>query len=213
VTIKALRTDILACVNLFMNIERFRVPFDIIKDITAHIPGNNSDGETLPKAILINHLYSTAIRRIDAMARHISTLNIDDRLEVGDISVITDIRQGHGIGRNGKDFDFYSFATKYAAFHNPSAYPMYDSLLSRLFSRLQKVGILEGHISMAFHRDYSHYKGLVDRAAAAMDLADLSYDLFDKGLWIYAKYHFKPEQFTPDERDSIGSSLTMRLTV
>lgn len=75
-------------------------------------PNNTDISDILIKASALNDFYSTNIFSIFPVAKHILNLNIDNRLKNGDENVVNDISH---ININGKEKNFYSFATKYVA--------------------------------------------------------------------------------------------------
>ena len=142
------------------------------------------------KAVLINALYQTAILDIKRLAEHIVTKNIDSKLNTGDVSVVEDIRSGHGIksskGRH-KEINFYSFATKYVHFHQPNSFPIYDNLVMRLLCEAnKKMGFCE-KFTQSKLKDYSFYKFVIDSLAQYLSIADWGYKKIDQGLWMYAR--------------------------
>ncbi|GEM_PF-4937834 len=102
---------------------------------------SNLEGVWL-KIIVINNLYSTNIYDTFKMANHIVQIPaFDKRLASGGLNLVEEIRRGHGISRkkNGKEIDFYSFATKYCSEHNPDVYPLFDKYVKgMLFEYKQK---------------------------------------------------------------------------
>ena len=71
------------------------------------------------KASVLNDFYSTNIFSIFDIAKHIVSLNIDERLKKGDEQLVSEI--GHIEIKEKKRY-FYSFATKYCSHHNPVAF-------------------------------------------------------------------------------------------
>lgn len=99
-------------------------------------PNNIEIKEILIKVSSLNNLYSTNIFSPYDVAEHISKIpNIDDRLQKGDSSLVREIAN---VKIGGKDKTFYSFATKYCSFHNPDAYPIYDSYIEKVLCYFQK---------------------------------------------------------------------------
>lgn len=58
----------------------------------------------------------------DDMVRHILSLNIDDRLKKGDLTVVEDIAN---MTSDGKPHNLLHFASAYCNFHRPEIYPIY----------------------------------------------------------------------------------------
>jgi hypothetical protein len=88
--------------------------------------------QVLSKVCVLNSLYATSVYHVVRMAHHIVSIeDLDRMLDKGELNAVESIRRGHGIHlSNGKDRDFYSFATKYCHFHSPERFPMWDTLVS-----------------------------------------------------------------------------------
>ena len=90
---------------------------------------NDNLQNILIKASILNDFYSTNIYKIYPVAKHILSLNIDERLKQGDTTLVNDIAS---INIGGKEKNFYSFASKYCSHHNPLAFPIYDSYVHKV---------------------------------------------------------------------------------
>ena len=108
---------------------------EAIKELCKIFPGNKDYKGVLLKSIVINKLYSTQIIAIKNVARHIFDLDIDARLNQGDVQVVDQIAK---LTINGKGRRNYAFATKYCSFHNPSSYPIYDSFVDKVLRAYQR---------------------------------------------------------------------------
>lgn len=98
-------------------------------------PNNNDINDILIKASSLNDFYSTNIFSIFSVAKHIMSLNIDDRLKKNDATLVNDIAR---VKINGKEKNFYSFATKYCSHHKPVEYPIYDSYVEKILMFFNK---------------------------------------------------------------------------
>ncbi len=114
---------------------------DAIKELFKIFPDNKDYKAVLLKSIVINTLYYTQIRAISIVAKHILELDIDARLQQGDPQLVDRIAimtiKGKGDGKEKKRRN-YSFATKYCSFHQPSSYPIYDSIVDKILRAYQK---------------------------------------------------------------------------
>lgn len=90
---------------------------------------NKTIEDILIKCSALNDFYSTNIFKIHNVAQHYIRLNIDERLKVGDLTLVGDLAD---VVVNGKHFNFYSFASKYCSHHRPDIYPIYDSYVHKL---------------------------------------------------------------------------------
>ena len=98
-------------------------------------PNNVDIDDILIKVSVLNDFYSTNIFQVFPVAKHILSLNIDERLKSGDETLVEDIAK---VQMNGKIINFYSFATKYCSHHNPEDYPIYDSYVDKALRYFRK---------------------------------------------------------------------------
>jgi hypothetical protein len=94
-------------------------------------PKNDNIEDILLKCSTLNDFYSTNIFDINAVANHILSLKIDERLEMEDLSLVEDIAKVN-VGDPPKEHNFYSFATKYCSHHKPSLYSIYDFFVEKV---------------------------------------------------------------------------------
>jgi hypothetical protein len=98
-------------------------------------PYNNDIIHVLLKVSALNDFYSTNIFDTHAVAKHIATTkNVDDRIAVGDHSLVNQIAS---VTIGGKTRNFYSFASKYCNHHRPEAFPIYDSYVEKMLLHFQ----------------------------------------------------------------------------
>lgn len=155
---------------------------------------NKNMGDVLLKVAVLNSLYATNVFDLISIAKHIITINnLDQRLGRGDITAVDSIRKGHGIilKKSSAERDFYSFATKYCSFRNPTAYPIYDNLVSNFLYKYNKKHNCISNLKKEQLKDYSIYKKLLDAVLMQLGLVKEGYKLADKGLWICAKYYYR----------------------
>jgi hypothetical protein len=142
-------------------------------------PDNTAIDEVWLKVILVNSLYATAIFATYAVAKHIVSLDIDPLLRNGDTDAVDQVAriQLHGGPRNN-----YSFATKYCAWHNPCAYPIYDSFVAQM---LLAYGTRDGFETFCCEdlREYGTFKRVVNSFRKHYNLTEYSLKDTDKFLW------------------------------
>lgn len=188
---EAIKELLLLCSEKFYDIERYQITDQSVKMLFERWPENASEAQVLTKVVVLKSLYYTALYNVHAMARHIVKQEIDSKLAQGDITVIYDIRKGHGIfrGKTKKDWDFYSFATKYCHWHAPSNYVMYDTFVDTALKDLnERLGFYSSFSSAKLRQEYSTLKKVIDSLASALGLTNLDYKKLDQALWIYGKY-------------------------
>ena len=147
-------------------IEKYRREFEhknsadeeAIKEIFKIFPDNKVYKGVLLKSIVINTLYSTQIRAIKNVARNIFELDIDARLKQGDPQVVDQIAK---LTISGKERRNYSFATKYCSFHNPSSYPIYDSIVDKVLKAYQRQDRFSSQ-PLGDLKDYQRFKEVLE---------------------------------------------------
>ena len=77
-------------------------------------PENVEMSDILLKVAALNDFYSTNIFSVYPVAKHILSLDIDVRLESGDVTLVSDLQK---VIINGVEKNFYSFSTKYCSHH------------------------------------------------------------------------------------------------
>ena len=110
-------------------------------------PTNTCIEDILLKVSTLNDFYSTNIFSVFPVAKHILSLDIDERLHQGDPTLVDAIKTVDG--RN-----HYSFATKYCSHHNPFEFPIYDSYVEKVLKHFRDT---DGFCSFA-NKDLKHYK-------------------------------------------------------
>lgn len=162
-------------------------PENAIRLLCEKFPDNKSLESILLKSIVINTLYATQIHAIVSVAEHIFTLDVDNDLLRGVPDVVDKIAK---VTIKGKQRNNYSFATKYCSFHNPNAYPIYDSFVVRLLTAYQKLDTFST-FDTAGLRDYEEFKRVLNEFQSFYELADISLKKLDMFLWGYGKELFR----------------------
>lgn len=149
-------------------------------------PYNNDINDILIKASSLNDFYSTNIFSIFPVAKHILKLNIDERLKIGDVSLVNDIAV---ININGKDKNFYSFATKYCSHHFPTLFPIYDNYVARILMYFSKK---DGFYKFKSEdlKDYEKFKKILIEFKKFYELDDYNLKDIDRYLWQLGKEYF-----------------------
>lgn len=147
-------------------------------------PENKDISDVLIKVAALNDFYSTHIFKVFPMAKHIVDLGIDERLKMGDASLVTEIQRGSGNNRR-----YYSFATKYCSHHQPLEYPIYDSYVHtvlRYFGRRDEFSIF----SDLDLKEYKRFKKILMAFQSFYGLGDYSLKEIDKYIWQLGKDYF-----------------------
>ena len=98
----------------------------------------NVNREVVERKIhLLNKYYSTRVPVEVLIDKILSIEDFDLQLQSGNISLVNKIADC--------DKDYFSFATKYCAMHQPEKYPIYDSLVWKFLSNLKAQRYFEGY--------------------------------------------------------------------
>ncbi|WP_372652913.1 hypothetical protein [Draconibacterium sp.] len=177
------------------------------KLFTQTYPNNTELDEVLIKVCSLNDFYSTNIFSPFSVAKHIISLDIDKGLSNNDTNLVNDIAKVNVNGK--KQFNFYSFATKYCSHHKPLDYPIYDSYVEKLLMALKKQDNF-----FKFHKAdlkvYSSYKNILIKFRKFYELEEFDLKQIDKYLWQAGKELFPKSEYNKEsskERFTYTSAL------
>ena len=146
-------------------------------------PENTCIEDILLKVSTLNDFYSTHIYSTYPVAKHILALDIDERLQAGDLSLVKVIQK---VTVKGTERNLYSFASKYCSHHNPLAFPIYDSYVDEILYQFMK----QDHFAFFRRGDLKDYQRFYDFLLAFRSFYGLEkYNLkeIDKYLWQLGK--------------------------
>ena len=146
------------------------------KLFTQLCPYNTNLDDIMIKCSALNDFYSTNIFEVTHIAKHILVKDIDARLSVGDPSLVEEI------GKIPEMKYFYSFATKYCAFHQPHLYNIYDSHVHNILMHFSKRDKYAHHTYQSL-RDYLCFKEAICQFQKHYHLESLNAWELDKYLW------------------------------
>ncbi len=148
-------------------------------------PFNKDINEILIKVSSLNDFYSTNIFNVFAVANHILNLSIDERLNKNDATLVNDIAKNK---IDGKEKNFYSFATKYCSHHNPTEFPIYDSYVEKVlmyFNRKDKFAKFE----KTDLKNYKKYKEILNQFKEKYNINNYNLKELDRYLWLLGKHN------------------------
>ncbi|MGD0464356.1 MAG: hypothetical protein ABSB74_17880 [Tepidisphaeraceae bacterium] len=181
----------------FDNDPRYYGADQAIQLVIDQWPDNNNALHILIKTVLINRLYSTQIFAVYEAAQHIFTLQIDERLRKGEISLVTDVAQMKNIGAHGRNN--LSFAAKYCAWHQPDLFQIWDNLVVGLLWQYRKA-----HNFAEFKRNdlycYPRFMKINESFKSFFGLQQFSRKEIDKFLYIEARLAAEAEAGIPSEK-------------
>lgn len=150
-------------------------------------PRNTLMEDVLVKVSTLNDFYSTNIFAAYKVAKHIITLNIDERLESGDVTLVNDISKV--VMDNGTIKNFYSFATKYCSHHKPLDFPIYDSYVDILLRYFRDTDNFYEFGNEEL-KDYVSFKNILVEFRRYYGLERFNLKEIDKYLWQLGKEKF-----------------------
>lgn len=168
-------------------LENYHLQENALDKLFFELAPNNTDiSDILLKASALNDFYSTNIFSIYPVAKHILSMDIDARLDVGDITLISDmqhIRIGDAIK------SFYSFSTKYCSHHNPLAFPIYDSYVDAVLRFFRD---RDGFATFKNEelKEYVRFKSVLIDFRAFYKLERFNLKEIDKYIWQLGKEYF-----------------------
>lgn len=136
----------------------------------------------------LNTVYNTQIFSVYPIAKRILSLQIDERLRAGDESLVQEIMSVDYMGKI-RHINHYSFASKYCSFHNPEAYPIFDSYVEKVLLYYQKK---DGFYSFSKEdlKDYGKFKHAIYAFRDYYGLNHYTVKQLDQFLWQFGKDYF-----------------------
>ena len=153
-----------------------------LTELFRQYPRNGDLHHVLLKVSAVNSLYHTAIFALETVARHIHEHHkeIDAALAAGSPAIVEKIAK---VRVQGRPYNFFSFATKYCSWHQPSAYPIYDAHVDHYLWTLQQ----QRRFASFLHPDLWDYPKFINIVAAFRDshgLGSFTYKEIDKFLFL-----------------------------
>ena len=146
-----------------------------------HFYQNNNLQNVLVKVSCLNDFYSTNIRDTYSVAKVIYQLNIDTRLQNGDLTLVDDIAAETEKKCKSARRE-YSFATKYCSFHRPDVYPIFDSRNEEILRYYRKdISIFP----FTLRKSYKDYVKIINKYREIFGLECFSYKEIDRFNWIF----------------------------
>jgi hypothetical protein len=135
-----------------------RLVEEALGQLWAHFPRNTETSHVLLKVLVLNKLYSARVNDndVEPLAYHIVGLanehSLDQLLDHGSLDAVSLIATCPNLK------EYLSFASKFCSWHNPMAYPIYDSNVREcLWSYKKKDAFAEFQ-----KQDLYYYKKLVE---------------------------------------------------
>ncbi len=170
--------------------EKYVFQEHILKELFTNTSRENVDlDRVLIKVSLLNDFYATNLKTSCGsfkMAKHIVSLDIDQRLRDKDLSLVNEIALVNG--KKGKKL--FSFATKYCSHHLPEVYPIYDGFVKSMlghFKREDGFAQFNDEFKVGGRKDYLEFHRLIMSFVDYYQLNDCSLKEIDRYLWLSGK--------------------------
>ena len=158
---------------------------------TQWCPQNDNLNYVLLKAKVLNNNLGTRISDIQAVAKRIHELKIDEDLNSGKGELVNEIALSE-IG--GKTINNYSFATKYYSFHKPRIYPIYDQFAGKMLWHFRNVDQF-AEFERKELKTYKRFSKIVKEFRRFYKLTEFSLREIDHYFWIGGKEYFSKKRY------------------
>jgi hypothetical protein len=152
----------------------------LLTELFAKYHKNTDYDAVLVKTKVLNLLYNTAILAIGAVARPIVALSGLDTLLAAESPDAVGLIANVSIQE--KKYWFFSFATKYCSWHNPTAYPIFDKNVYACLRFYRKQDRF-AKFALKDLWDYSAFLGVVTEFRRFYGLEQFNFKELDKFLY------------------------------
>jgi len=183
---------------------------EALQELFGQYPQNTHPAQVLLKVTALNTLYSTqiplyreTIPTIFDVAEHIVALGIDSDLARGDDGLVYRLAKTE-VPQKKIRFN-YSFATKYCSWHNPNAYPIFDSCVYAYLCHLVNHGCLDRFVQNDMWV-YPTFKRTIEEFKERNRLGEFTFKDIDKFLYLQGRVVIgkkKKREAEPPETESI----------
>lgn len=185
---KPSKTQVESYLRSWDNLENYHLQEDALdKLFFALCPENREISDILLKVAALNDFYSTNIFSVYPVAKHIQSLDIDPRLNAGDVSVVREIQKVPI--KEGVEKNFYSFATKYCSHHRPMDFPIYDNYVDKVLCHFRDQDGFAAFKTPDL-KDYARFEEILIAFRAFYGLEDYNLKQIDKYIWQLGKEFF-----------------------
>ena len=170
--------------NNWQELENYSLQESALDKLFHKTYKNNTDlDDILIKVCSLNDFYSTNIFSTFSVAKRIKELNIDERLQNGDVNLVNDIAK---VTIKEKEKNFYSFASKYCSHHNANDYPIYDSYVEKCLMYFKKKDSFS-NFKRKDLKDYQTFKTTLIQFKKFYNIDEYCLKDIDKYLWQLGK--------------------------
>ena len=168
-------------------LENYRLQEDALDKLFLELCTKNIEiSDILLKVVALNDFYSTNIFSVYPVAKHILSLDIDSRLNSGDITLVSDLQK---IIIGGTVKNFYSFSTKYCSHHKPLDFPIYDSYVEKVLCYFRDRDGFSNFKTLEL-KDYKKFKDTLVEFKYFYGLDKYDLKKIDRYMWQLGKEYF-----------------------
>jgi len=185
------REQVLFYLKQWNELENYRDQESALNKLFHNVyPHNKVIEDILIKVVSLNDFYSTKILSPHKMAKHIQELDIDDRLNSHDESLIKDI--GRLQVNSEKVINMYSFATKYCSHHINDFYAINDYYVEQVLKYFRSKDMFYSFKNSDL-KSYPEFLKIINEFRMYYNLNDFSVKDIDRYIWQLGKEYFKKE--------------------
>jgi hypothetical protein len=154
-----------------------RLGEEALGQLLSKFPRNTEVSHVLLKVLVLNKLSSAWVRDVDVkpLARHIAGLGIDPLLAEGSPATVDLITHCENLKLH------FSFASKYCSWHNPDAYPIYDTYVEACLWYHRKQDGFAKYAREGYR--YPDFVRIVTAFREFYGLTSFTFKQLDKFLW------------------------------
>ena len=168
-------------------LEDYRLQEDALDKLFFDLCNKNVElSDILLKVVALNDFYSTNIFSVYPVAKHILSLDIDSRLNSGDITLVSDLQK---VIIGGTVKNFYSFSTKYCSHHKPLDFPIYDSYVEKVLCYFRDRDCFSNFKTLEL-KDYKKFKDTLVEFKYFYGLDKYDLKKIDRYMWQLGKDYF-----------------------
>jgi hypothetical protein len=138
-------------------------------------PDNQCREITLEKILACGGSSLLKIETPALIANRILTLNIDNRLKMGDLELVTEMANSKSICDS---FELYYFCSKYCCFHSLNKFPIYSVSGRRI------IDAFTASNNLVSFSNYGMYSQLIKEFVNRFGITSLNYLELNKFLWL-----------------------------
>ena len=168
-------------------LENYRLQENALDKLFLELCTKNIEiSDILLKVVALNDFYSTNIFSVYPVAKHILSLDIDSRLNSGDITLVSDLQK---VIIGGTVKNFYSFSTKYCSHHKPLDFPIYDSYVEKVLCYFRDRDNFSSFKTLEL-KDYKKFKDTLVEFKYFYGLDKYDLKKIDRYMWQLGKDYF-----------------------